>query len=47
MTIAKTPATVPEATLPYRLALNVRALEMTEDQFLQFCADNGDLSAVA
>ncbi len=30
-------------TLPYRLVLKVRALEMTEDQLLQLCADNGDL----
>ncbi len=30
-------------TLPYRLVLNIRALEMTEDQLLQLCSDNGDL----
>ena len=30
-------------TLPYRLVLNVQALEMTEDQLLQLCSDNGDL----
>ena len=43
MTTAKPPTVAPDVTLPYRLALNVRALEMTEDQFLQFCSDNGDL----
>ena len=37
------PAIEPGITLPYRLALNVRALSMTEDQFLQLSADNGDL----
>ena len=30
-------------TLPYRLVLNVRALELTEDQLLKLCSDNGDL----
>ena len=29
--------------LPNPLALNIRAIEMTDDQLLQFCADNGDL----
>ncbi len=43
MTTAKPPAIAPDVTLPYRLALNVRALEMTEDQFLKLCSDNGDL----
>ena len=43
MTTAK-PATIETGvTLPYRLVLNVRALEMTEDQLLQLCSDNGDL----
>ena len=43
MTTAKSPAIAPEATLPYRLALNIRALEMTGEQFLQLCSDNGGL----
>ena len=43
MTTAKPPAIEPDVTLPYRLVLNVRALEMTEDQLLQLCSDNGDL----
>lgn len=43
MTTAKARAAAPEATLPYRLALNIRALDMTGEQFLQFCSDNGDL----
>lgn len=43
MTAAKPPAVAPDVTLPYRLVLNVRALEMTEDQLLQLCSDNGDL----
>ena len=43
MTTAK-PATIETGvTLPYRLVLGIRALEMTEDQFLQLCSDNGDL----
>ena len=41
--IAKPSAIAPEVTLPYRLALNIRALEMTEEQFLKLCSDNGDL----
>ena len=43
MTTAKPPAVAPDATLPYRLALNVRALEMTEDQLAQLSSDNSDL----
>lgn len=43
MTAVHKPATDQTTTLPYRLALNIRALEMTEDQFLQLCSDNGDL----
>ena len=43
MTTAKPPAVEPDVTLPYRLVLNVRALEMTEDQLLKLCSDNGDL----
>ena len=51
MTTAKTPPVEttaesdvdPGATLPYRLALNIRALEMTEEQFFRFCLDNGNL----
>ena len=30
-------------TLPYRLVLNVRALEMTEDQLAHLSSDNGDM----
>lgn len=43
MTIAKPPAIAPEITRPYRLALNFRAVKMTPAQFLQLCADNGEL----
>ena len=44
MTTARTaPSAPPETTLPYRLALDIRALDMTEDRFLQLCSDNGDL----
>ena len=43
MTTVHKPSTDQTTTLPYRLALNIRALEMTEDQFLQLCSDNGDL----
>jgi Uma2 family endonuclease len=32
-----------DAYLPHPLALRFQAIYMTEDQFLQFCADNGDL----
>ena len=43
MTTVKPPAVEPDVTLPYRLVLNVSALEMTEDQLLKLCSDNGDL----
>ncbi len=43
MTTAKTPLLEQTVTLPYRLVLDFRAVEMTDDQLLQFCADNGDL----
>ena len=43
MTLAKPPAVAPETALPYRLALNFRAVKMTPAQFLQLCVDNGDL----
>ena len=43
MTTAKARAAAPDVALPYRLALNIRALDMTGEQFLQFCSDNGDL----
>ena len=43
MTTVKKPVIDQTTTLPYRLALDIRALEMTEDQFLQLCSDNGDL----
>ncbi len=31
------------ATLPNRVALDIRAFQITEDQFLQLCSDNRDL----
>ena len=43
MTAAKPPQLEHTVTLPYRLVLDFRALDMTGDQFLQFCADNRDL----
>ena len=43
MTTTKPPAVAPGVTLPYRLVLNIQALEMTQDQLLQLCSDNGDL----
>ena len=43
MTTAKSPAIAPEAAPPYRLALNIRAIDLTKDQFLCLCSDNGDL----
>ena len=43
MTTAKPPAIPRELTLPYRLVLNVRALEITEDQLAQLSSDNGEL----
>ena len=43
MTTAQMPTTAQTLTLPYRLALNISSLEMTEEQFLQLCSDNGDL----
>ena len=43
MTTAKTPPLEQVITLPYRLVLDFRALNMTSDQFLQFSADNRDL----
>ncbi len=32
-----------ELCLPYRLVLDFSAIEMTGDQFVRFCAENGDL----
>ena len=43
MTTAKPPAVEPDVTLPYRLVLNISSLEMTEDQLLKLCSDNGDM----
>ena len=43
MTTAKQPAVATHPTLPYRLVLDINALDMTEDQFFKLCADNGDL----
>ena len=43
MTTAKPPAIAPDVTLTYRLVLNISALEMTEDQLLKLCSDNGDM----
>ena len=43
MTTAKPPAIEPDIAQPYRLVLNISALEMTEDQLLKLCSDNGDM----
>ena len=43
MTTAKQPTIAPDATLPYRLVLDINALDITEDQFFKLCSDNGDL----
>ena len=43
MTTLKKPAIDQTTTLHYRLVLDIRAIAMTEDQFLQLCSDNGDL----
>ena len=43
MTTVKKPSIDQTTTLPYRLTLDIQALEMTEHQFLQLCSDNGDL----
>lgn len=43
MTTTKLPAVEQDVNLPYRLVLNIRALEMTEDQLAQLSSDNSDL----
>lgn len=43
MSAIKPSVAAPEAAAPCRVALNVRALEMTEEQFIRLCSDNGDL----
>ncbi len=43
MTTAKQPAVETYTTLPYRLVLDINALDMTEDQFFKLCSDNDDL----
>ena len=43
MTTVKAPAVAPGVVLPRRVELKVRALEITGDDFLKLCADNGDL----
>ena len=43
MTTAKPPSVEPNVALPDRLVLNVRALEVTEDQLAQLSSDNSDL----
>lgn len=43
MTTTKTPAVAPDITQPYRLVLNISALEMTEEQLAQLCSDNREL----
>ena len=43
MTTTKPPAVEPDVTLPYRLVLNARALEITEDRLAQLSSDNRDL----
>ena len=42
MTIAKTPAREQTPSLQYRLVLDFRAVDLTHDQLLQLCLDNGD-----
>ena len=41
--VARTTDIAAETTLPYRLALDISALDMTEEQFLKLCSDNDDL----
>jgi Uma2 family endonuclease len=43
MTTAKPAAIASHVTLPYRVALNVSAIDMTEEQFARLCSNNGDL----
>ncbi len=43
MTTAKAPQLEQALTLPYRLVLDFRALNMTGEQFLQLCSDNSEL----
>ncbi len=43
MTTTKPLAVESDVVLPYRLVLNIRALEMTEDQLAQLSSDNSDL----
>ena len=43
MTTAKPPAIEPDIAQPYRLVLNISALEMTEDQLAKLSSDNGDM----
>ena len=43
MTTTKPAAIETGVTLPYRLALNISSLEMTEEQLIQLCSDNRDL----
>lgn len=43
MTTTKPPAIAPDIARPYRLTLNISALEITEDQLLKLCSDNGDM----
>ncbi len=43
MATAKLPAVAPYEALPYRLVLDIRALDMTAEQFLKLCSDNPDL----
>ena len=42
MTTAKTPTSESSITPAFQLRLNFAAIEMSENQFLQLCADNGD-----
>ena len=43
MTTARPAAIETGVTRPYRLVLNIRSLEMTEDQLARLSSDNGDL----
>ena len=38
--VVRTTDIAAETTLPYRLVLDISALDMTEEQFLQLCSDN-------
>ena len=41
--VVKPSADATSQTLPYRVEIDISALDMTEEQFLQLCSDNEDL----